>query len=112
MLKFNFFIRSVSGDGRTPQVSNLSTDYPQISQDFHHPKVFAEEQMFSSVLRISSADVRIWTHYDVTDNVYCQVVGHKTAVLWPPWQADNLYLQGSLIFFSDPLNMPFFKVAL
>ena len=94
MFMFLFIIRSVSGDGRTPQVSNLSTDYPQISQDFHHPKVFAEEQMFSSVLRISSAGVRIWTHYDVTDNVYCQVVGHKTAVLWPPWQADNLYLQG------------------
>ena len=85
-------------------MSNLSTDYPQISQDFHHPKVFAEEQMFSSVLRISSADVRIWTHYDVTDNVYCQVVGHKTAVLWPPWQADNLYLQGSL-------NCSFFRYS-
>lgn len=46
------------------------------------------------MLRVSSAGVRVWTHYDVTDNVYCQVVGHKTAVLWHPCQADNLYLQG------------------
>ena len=53
--------------------------------------------MFSSVLRISSGGVRIWTHYDVTDNVYCQIIGRKSAVLWPPSQANNMYLQGKIL---------------
>ena len=55
---------------------------------------FQSDQYFSSVLRLSSGGVRIWTHYDVMDNIYCQIVGHKTAVLWPPDQASNLYLKG------------------
>ena len=92
------FRRSVAGETRNLQVSNLSQDFPEISDDFRVPELFRPEQFFSSVLRVSSGGVRIWTHYDVTDNVYCQVVGHKTAVLWPPHQASNLYLEGVLCF--------------
>ena len=51
-------------------------------------------RFFSSVLRISSGRVRVWTHYDVMDNAYCQIVGHKKAVLWPPHEASRLYLDG------------------
>ena len=100
-ISFSSQCRSVSGDGRNQQVSNLATDYPEISPDFHLPPSGGDDESmipgnreFSSVLRISSGGVRIWTHYDVMDNVYCQVVGHKTATLWPPWQASNLYLEG------------------
>eukprot|EP00088_Acartia_fossae_P071060 TRINITY_DN9675_c0_g1_i3.p1 TRINITY_DN9675_c0_g1~~TRINITY_DN9675_c0_g1_i3.p1 ORF type:complete len:311 (-),score=38.65 TRINITY_DN9675_c0_g1_i3:8-940(-) len=97
-----YYLRSVSGDGRNQQVSNLATDYPEISPDFHLPtSLIPGNREFSSVLRISSGGVRIWTHYDVMDNVYCQVVGHKTATLWPPWQASNLYLEGDKSIVSD-----------
>jgi len=92
--KEKYYLRSVSGDGRNPQISLLENDYPSIAQDFKIPHIFPQDRKFSSVLRVSSSGVRIWTHYDVMDNVYCQVVGHKTAVLWPPGQALNLYLDG------------------
>jgi tRNA wybutosine-synthesizing protein 5 len=51
-------------------------------------------RLFSSVLRVSSGSVRVWTHYDVLDNIYAQVVGSKRAVMWAPDQALNMYLDG------------------
>ena len=85
----------MSGDQRNLQVSNIETDFPEVGHDFKVPDVFEPaSRLFSSVLRISSGGVRVWTHYDVMDNVYCQILGHKTAVLWHPNQANNLYLQG------------------
>ena len=39
------------------------------------------------------------------DNIYCQVMGHKRAVLWPPDQVDNMYLTGdksSVIDIDNP----------
>ena len=56
-------------------------------------------------LRVSSGGIRVWTHYDVMDNIYCQVLGHKRAVLWAPDQVDNMYLTGdksSVIDIDNP----------
>ena len=78
------------------QVSNLTQDFPEVSADFQVPNLFEEDLLFSSVLRVSSGGVRIWTHYDVMDNIYCQILGNKRAVLWHPSQASNLYLQGKV----------------
>ena len=45
-----------------------------LSDDFRFPAGFFEpETLFSSVLRVSSAGIRVWTHYDVLDNFYVQV---------------------------------------
>jgi hypothetical protein len=30
---------------------------------------------FSSAFRISSKDMQMWTHYDIMDNVLCEIVG-------------------------------------
>ena len=43
--------------------------------------------MYMLHLIVQSAYHQVWTHYDVMDNIYCQVVGHKQAVLWPPWES-------------------------
>lgn len=37
------------------------------------PPLFDESALFSSVLRVSSPGLRLWTHYDVMDNVLMQV---------------------------------------
>ncbi len=47
------------------------------------------------MLRVSSGDTHLWTHYDVADNVLMQVVGTKTVTLFPPHEAPRLYVQGS-----------------
>ena len=89
-----YYLRSVTADARMVQVSQLHTDFPELAEDFVLPKLFEPDRFFSSVLRISSGRVRVWTHYDVMDNAYCQIVGHKKAVLWPPHEASRLYLDG------------------
>jgi hypothetical protein len=93
-----YYLRSVTTDARTVNVARLDTDFPELAADFVVPDLFDSDRFFSSVLRISSGGVRVWTHYDVMDNVYCQIVGHKTAVLWPPHEASRLYLEGENFF--------------
>ncbi len=50
---------------------------------------------FSSAFRISSSDCQMWTHYDIMDNILCEITGRKRIVMWPPSQVDHLYLSGS-----------------
>jgi len=90
-----YYLRGLSKDSPRTQPVKLDEDFPSIASDFHLPEnMLLSEQIFSSVLRVSSSRVRVWTHYDVMDNIYCQVVGHKQAVLWPPSEAEKLYLVG------------------
>jgi len=89
-----FYLRAVSEENPRTKPVKLEEDFPTIAADFNLPDLFPQENMFSSVLRVSSGGVRVWTHYDVMDNIYCQVVGHKQAILWPPSEADKLYLVG------------------
>ena len=90
-----YYLRAVSEDNPRQRPVQLETDFPAIAEDFQLPERFLErEKVFSSVLRVSSGGIRVWTHYDVMDNIYCQVIGHKRAVLWPPHQVDNIYLTG------------------
>jgi tRNA wybutosine-synthesizing protein 5 len=73
----------------------LEKDWPSLAEDFQLPEgLFEPERLFSSVLRVSSADVAIWPHFDVMDNIYVQVVGAKRFVMWPPSDASKLYLDG------------------
>ena len=89
-----YYLRSTSDDMRAKETVLFQRDFPQLSADFVLPEFFDQENLFSSVLRISSSGIRIWTHFDVMDNFYAQIVGRKKAILWSPNQALNLYLEG------------------
>lgn len=89
-----YYLRSVSLDPRSRETVRLERDFPDLAREFHLPELFPQDRLFSSVLRVSSPGVRVWTHYDVLDNVYVQVVGRKRAVMWAPSDALNLYLDG------------------
>ena len=86
-------------------------------QQFPKNTFFSEDKFFSSVLRISSPGIRVWTHYDVMDNVYVQIIGIKDVIMWSPDQSLNLYLDGDkskVVDFTDPLldeKFPRFKSA-
>ncbi len=47
--------------------ADLSKQFPDLAEDFHVPQFFAPDQFFSSVFRISSCGLQLWTHYDVSD---------------------------------------------
>ncbi|EGG11606.1 uncharacterized protein MELLADRAFT_46862 [Melampsora larici-populina 98AG31] len=90
------YLRSLSASPKQP--SDLSRDFPDLAKDFKLPEPLCGSVMghfFSSVLRISGADMGLWAHYDTCDNVLAQVRGRKLVRMWHPTEAPNLYLEGS-----------------
>ena len=63
-------------------LTNLETPYPR--RAYH-----------SSVLRVASRNVALWTHYDTHDNVLAQIAGRKTVTLWPPDCEPFMHCEGS-----------------
>jgi len=88
-----YYLRSLGEDPRK-NIADIHKQFPSLAEDFKIPSVFDKENFFSSVFRISSADVQLWTHYDIMDNVLVHISGHKKVVLFPPTDALNLYLVG------------------
>ena len=84
-----FYLRAVSEENPRTKPVSLQEDFPTIAQDFSLPAgLLPHQAIFSSVLRVSSGDIRVWTHYDVMDNIYCQIVGLYRAGLG--WTGDTL----------------------
>ncbi|KAG0147860.1 hypothetical protein CROQUDRAFT_670276 [Cronartium quercuum f. sp. fusiforme G11] len=78
--------------------SNFNQDFIEISKDFKIPEPLHQIVMscfFSSVLRISGADMGLWAHYDTCDNILAQIKGKKLIRMWHPSEAPNLYIEGS-----------------
>ncbi|EDQ86430.1 uncharacterized protein MONBRDRAFT_10965 [Monosiga brevicollis MX1] len=92
------YLRSMGKNFRK-DVSNIEQTFPEVAAEFALPSCVPSwimgEKLFSTALRVSSPGVQLWTHYDVMDNVLCNVRGRKRVVLFPPEQAGNLYLEGS-----------------
>ncbi|XP_008685542.1 tRNA wybutosine-synthesizing protein 5 isoform X2 [Ursus americanus] len=76
-------------------VADIRKQFPLLEGDIKFPEFFKEEQFFSSVFRISSPGLQLWTHYDVMDNFLIQVTGKKRVVLFSPRDAQYLYLSGT-----------------
>lgn len=89
----SYYLRSLGEDARK-EPADLRKQFPDLAQDFHIPPYFEPEQFFSSVFRISSPGLQLWTHYDVMDNLLAQVTGRKRVVLYSPHDALHLYLSG------------------
>ena len=87
-----YYLRSL-GENPFKDVADFYSQLPELSKDILIPKVFNEQQYFSSVLRIASAGVQLFTHYDIMDNILVQVHGRKRVALFSPSDSNNLYLQ-------------------
>ncbi|KAM4608418.1 tRNA wybutosine-synthesizing protein 5 [Polymixia lowei] len=89
----SYYLRSLGEDVRK-EPADLGKQFPELAEDFHIPQFFEPDQFFSSVFRISSCGLQLWTHYDVMDNLLAQVTGRKRVVLYNPQDALHLYLSG------------------
>lgn len=89
----SYYLRSLGEDVRK-EPADLRKQFPELAEDFHIPQFFEPEQFFSSVFRISSPGLQLWTHYDIMDNLLAQVTGRKRVVLYSPKDALYLYLTG------------------
>jgi len=88
-----YYLRAV-GENFRKDVADFKTQFPCLAKDLIIPDLFPEDRYFSSVLRLGSAGLQLWTHYDVMDNILIQVRGRKRCVLFPPTDAQYLYLSG------------------
>nr|CAD7194244.1 unnamed protein product [Timema douglasi]CAD7421617.1 unnamed protein product [Timema poppensis] len=89
-----YYLRSLGADPRGRDVADIKKQFPSIAEDINIPDFFQKEDFFSSVFRIGSPGVQLWTHYDVMDNILIQVKGRKRMVLYSPDEALNMYLTG------------------
>ncbi|KAM5266164.1 tRNA wybutosine-synthesizing protein 5 isoform 2-T5 [Hipposideros larvatus] len=99
-----YYLRSLGEDPRK-DVADIRKQFPVLEGDIKFPKFFKEEQFFSSVFRISSPGLQLWTHYDVMDNFLIQVTGKKRVVLFSPRDAQYLYL--SALWFHNVISEEF-----
>jgi len=91
------YFRSIA---RQRGLADLWANFPGIGPDFVVPKIFQTTTMASSkysqsCLRMNGKGVQLWTHYDIMDNILCQITGEKRVVLYPPSEYGNLYVEGS-----------------
>lgn len=94
------------GLGPNPRArANFFQDFPGLADDFKLPAFFEAliPRVFSSVFRAGSADLQLWTHYDITDNILCQISGRKRVVLFPPDAHEALYLPRVIHSSSSPV---------
>lgn len=53
------------GDDPRKDVCDIFKAFPEISGDLRRLNLFDEDKIFSSVFRIASEGLQLWTHYDV-----------------------------------------------
>ena len=112
-----YYLRSVGRDRRAREVANIKTHFPSIADDFEIPSFLSicdndcedceQNKLFSSVFRISSKDLVLWTHYDILDNVLVQIKGRKRVILFPPDNSSFLYLESDkskIIDLDEPMD--------
>lgn len=91
-----FYLRSI-GENPRKEPAHALNQFPSFKQDLTLPSAFwgAEDNYFSAIIRVSSGDLQLWTHYDAMDNMLIQLHGEKRVLLFPPSFAGDLYLEGS-----------------
>ncbi|CAD7698797.1 unnamed protein product [Ostreobium quekettii] len=89
-----YYLRSIGANPRK-EPSSIEKSFPDLARSLNLPQLFPADSEFSSVLRITSPGVRLWTHFDVMDNFLVQIRGTKRVQLWSPDDEENLYVQGS-----------------
>ncbi|KAK7112298.1 tRNA wybutosine-synthesizing protein 5-like [Littorina saxatilis] len=88
-----YYLRALGNDPRK-DIADIHQQFPDLAKDIVFPDFFEPNCFFSSVFRIASRGLQLWTHYDVMDNLLIQVSGTKRVVLFSPQEADKLYLEG------------------
>ena len=112
-----YYLRSI-GENPRKEPAHAIRQFPCLEHDLKLPTELwgGEENYFSSVIRVSSGGLQLWTHYDAMDNMLIQLHGEKRVLLFPPSVSGDLYLEGSSsivrdIDSHDPETFPRFARA-
>ncbi|XP_045178484.2 tRNA wybutosine-synthesizing protein 5-like [Mercenaria mercenaria] len=88
-----YYLRALGDDPRK-DIADIRVQFPALAEDILFPEFYPKEKFFSSVFRIASPGLQLWTHYDVMDNFLIQVQGRKRVVLFSPRSVNYLYMNG------------------
>lgn len=103
------YLRSINRNPRAKKAARIEIDFPSISNDLKPPEYIPfghESKLYhSSVLRIASSKVQIWTHFDLYDNVLCQIIGTKRVIMFSPEDSKYLYIKGDKSLVNDFDNL-------
>ena len=111
------YLRSI-GDNPRKQQADVFKSFPALADSIDFPFSIIpdmKEHHFSSILRVTSPQVQLWTHYDIMDNILFQIRGSKIITLWLPSDYPFLKMQESSSCITDlnaecsDINNPFFN---
>ena len=91
------YLRSVGNDVRKER-ADMRLTFPALGMTFALPAAMearVSARHFSTALRVGSQGIRVFTHYDICDNVLCQVRGEKRVTVAAPESAHALSVHGS-----------------
>lgn len=92
------YLRSTNRNPRAKKAARIEDDFPALANDLRPPSFIpygSDNKLYhSSILRIASSKVQVWTHFDLYDNVLAQVYGTKRVILLPPDDTKYLYIEG------------------
>ena len=60
-----YYLRALGDDPRK-DIANIHEQFPDLAEDIQFPDFYPKERFFSSVFRICSPGMQLWTHYDVS----------------------------------------------
>ena len=85
------YLRSLGLDPRR-EVADFFASFPVLAQHFRVPHILQSTTAHSSVFRVSSPGLSLWTHYDVVDNLLVHLHGTKRVTIFPPASCSDLHL--------------------
>ena len=98
-----YYLRALGADPRR-EPADFFSSFPALASKLRLPFDLAPSVTpHSSVLRVSSPGLSLWTHYDVVDNVLIHLHGVKRVTLFPPDQCANLHLPAAPHSSSSPV---------
>lgn len=98
-----YYLRSL-GENPSKDIADFFKQIPDLATEFNFPKVFTPDKYFSSVLRVASAKLQLFTHYDIMDNILISITGRKRIALFSPSEANYLYVHGDKSHIIDVDN--------
>ena len=61
-------------------IADINVQFPELASDLVIPDLFPREKFFSSVFRIASKGLQLWTHYDVRKKFIKHIIKIKASV--------------------------------
>ena len=87
-----YYLRSLGADPRR-EAADFFSAFPALAAHLRLPFSLSSAVVpHSSVFRVSSPGLSLWTHFDVVDNLLVHLHGVKRVTLFPPSHCQDLYL--------------------